>query len=378
MKKYADQIEPLFAEGAEAAMELVRTMSIDVVVADMHMPGVDGAMLLGAIKEDFPHIVRIMLCPQSETDSMFVALPVSHQILMKPLDPALLCNSIDRIASLRELLTDSLRKKIGGVHQLPSVPTVYFEMMAAMAKPDVSIQKVARILERDAAMTAKTLQLVNSACFCLSRPITKLDQAAAYLGLELIRDLSLTVHMFAALEPTARRCGFSFAAEQEHSLMTAKLVKRLVPNSRVAQSAFTAALLHDIGNLVLAVCIPDKFKQVVATCKTTGRPTHEVETELLGVTHAEVGAYLLGLWGVPHPVVEAVAFHHNPSAALERSFDIPTAVSLANGLVEEVTLGRPLPIEPHLETLKLIDNLPRWRAIAKEELQPASPIVLAR
>jgi HD-like signal output (HDOD) protein len=297
---------------------------------------------------------------------------------MKPLDPALLCNSIDRIASLRELLTDSLRKKIGGVHQLPSVPTVYFEMMAAMAKPDVSIQKVARILERDAAMTAKTLQLVNSACFCLSRPITKLDQAAAYLGLELIRDLSLTVHMFAALEPTARRCGFSFAAEQEHSLMTAKLVKRLVPNSRVAQSAFTAALLHDIGNLVLAVCIPDKFKQVVATCKTTGRPTHEVETELLGVTHAEVGAYLLGLWGVPHPVVEAVAFHHNPSAALERSFDIPTAVSLANGLVEEVTLGRPLPIEPHLETLKLIDNLPRWRAIAKEELQPASPIVLAR
>jgi hypothetical protein len=63
---------------------------------------------------------------------------------------------------------------------------------------------------------------------------------------------------------------------------------------------------------------------------------------------------------------------------LERSFDIPTAVSLANGLVEEVTLGRPLPIEPHLETLKLIDNLPRWRAIAKEELQPASPIVLAR
>jgi HD-like signal output (HDOD) protein len=373
MKKYNEQIEAMFAVGAEAALEIIRNQPVDVVVADMHMPGVDGPMLLGAIKEDFPELVRIMLCPLSEVDSVFVALPVSHQILAKPLDADTLFNSIERIYALRELLTDSLRKKIGSLQQLPSVPTVYFEMMSAMARMDVSATKIARIIEKDTAMAAKTLQLVNSACFCLARRITTVDQAVAYLGMDLVRDLSLTVHMFAALEPTAMRSGFSFDTEQEHSLLVGKVVRRLVTNPRQARNAFTAALLHDIGNLILAVCQPDQYKKVSQVCKKTDRPAHEVEAELLGVTHAEVGAYLLGLWGLPHPIVEAVAYHHNPSAALERTIDVPTAVSLANALVEEIIDKRPVPIEHHLESLKVIDNLPRWRAMAKEELQQVAP-----
>jgi HD-like signal output (HDOD) protein len=373
MIRYGEQVDPLFALGAEPALEVLRKEPVDVVVADMHMPGVDGPMLLGAIKEDHPDIVRIMLCPLAEIDSVFVALPVSHQILAKPLDSEALINSIERIYGLRELLTDALRKKIGALQQLPSVPTVYFEMMSAMARPDVSASKIARIIEKDTAMAAKTLQLVNSACFCLLRRITTVDQAVAYLGMDLIRDLSLTVHMFAALEPTAMRAGFSFDAEQEHSLLTAKVVRRLIVNQRQSRNAFTAALLHDIGNLILAVCNTQEYKKVMQACKATSRPQHEVEAEMMGVTHAEVGAYLLGLWGLPHPIVEAVAYHHNPSAALERTLDLPTAVSLANALVEEIVDNRPLPIESHLETLKVANNLPRWRALAREELQQTSP-----
>jgi HD-like signal output (HDOD) protein/CheY-like chemotaxis protein len=373
MKKFEGQVDAKYVSGAEAALEILRNEPIDVVVTDMHMPGVDGPMLLGAIKEDHPDVIRIMLCPLSEIDSVFVALPVSHQILAKPLDASTLYNAIERIYALRGLLTESLRKKIGGLQQLPSVPTVYFEMMSAMARPDVSASKIARIIERDTAMAAKTLQLVNSACFCLLRRISTVDQAVAYLGMDLVRDLSLTVHMFAALEPTAMRSGFSFDTEQEHSLLTAKVVRRLVVSPRQARNAFTAALLHDIGNLILAVCQTDNYKKVVQACKATSRPQHEVEAELLGVTHAEVGAYLLGLWGLPHSIVEAVAYHHNPSAALERAFDIPTAVSLANGLVEEIIDGRPLPIEAHLESLKVNERLPYWRNIAREEVQQVSP-----
>jgi HD-like signal output (HDOD) protein len=369
MKKYRDQMETLFAIGAEAALELVRNQPIDVVIADMHMPGVDGTMLLKAIKEDHPDIVRIMLCPLSEVDSVFVALPVSHQILAKPLDADTLYNTIERIYTLRALLTQSLRKRIGALQQLPSVPTVYFEMMSAMTRLDVSATKIARIIEKDAAMAAKTLQLVNSACFGVSRRITSVDQAVAHLGMDQVRDLSLNVHMFAALEPTAMRAGFSFDTEQEHTLLTAKVVRRIVTNPRQVRNAFTAALLHDIGNLILAVCDSENYKKVVKVCAASNRPQHEVEAEILGVTHAEVGAYLLGLWGLPHPIVEAVAYHHNPSAALERSFDIPTAVSLANALVEELTEDRPLAIAHHLESLKVAGRIDRWRAIAREELQ---------
>jgi len=375
MKKFRGEVDTHFTAGAETALELLKTTPVDVVVTDMHMPGMDGATLLGRIKEDYPAIVRLMLCPQTQTDTFFVALPVSHQVLAKPLNPDLLCNTIDRIFRLRDLLTDSLRKKIGGVKQLPSVPTVYLEMMSTMERPDASATKIARILERDTAMAAKTLQLVNSAIFSLPRQITSLDQAVAYLGMELIRDLSLTVHMFAALEPTAIRSGFSFNAEQRHSLMTAKIAKRLVTGQRPAQNAFTAGLLHDIGKLVMAVCIPDQFKEVRKICKTSGRATHEVEAELLGVTHAEVGAYLLSLWGLPHSIVEAVAFHHNPSAALENTFDLPTAVSLANALVDEFTSKRPFTLEEHLKALNVEDRLPRWRTIAQQELQPVKQLI---
>ena len=373
MKKYREGVETLFAVGAEAALELVRNQPIDVVIADMHMPGIDGTMLLKAIKEDHPDIVRIMLCPLSEIDSVFVALPVSHQILAKPIDADTLYNTIERIYTLRALLTESLRKRIGALQQLPSVPTVYFEMMSAMTRLDVSATKIARIIEKDAAMAAKTLQLVNSACFGVSRRITSVDQAVAHLGMDQVRDLSLNVHMFAALEPTAMRAGFSFDTEQEHTLLTAKVVRRIVTNPRQVRNAFTAALLHDIGNLILAVCDSENYKKVVKVCAASNRPQHEVEAEILGVTHAEVGAYLLGLWGLPHPIVEAVAYHHNPSAALERSFDIPTAVSLANALVEELTEDRPLAIAHHLESLKVSGRIDRWRAIAREESQRVNP-----
>jgi len=361
-------MDMMFALGSAAALETVRKASIDAIVCDMHMRTSDGPQLLGTLKEDYPDLVRITLANPAEMDSIFAALPISHQILSKPLDADALCNVIERTFRLRELLTDSLRKRIGSVEQLPSVPAVYQELMGAMAHSDISAQKVARIIEKDAAMAAKTLQLVNSTCFGLKRTITSIDQAVAHLGMDLIKNLSLTVHVFAALERTSLRLGFSFDAEQEHSVLTARIARRLLSNRRQAQDAFTAALLHDIGNLVLAVCIPEKFKKAFLTCQTTGRPSHEVEGELLGVTHAEVGAYLLGLWGLPFPIVEAVAYHHNPTSALERSFDLPTAVSLANALVEEAIAGKPIAILDHLESLQVLDKLPRWRAIAMEEL----------
>ena len=156
--------------------------------------------------------------------------------------------------------------------------------------------------------------------------------------------------------------------------MTAKVAKRLAPNPRQAQNAFTAALLHDIGKLVLAVCIPEKFAKVQVECKKSGRASFEVEAEFLGVTHAEVGAYLLGLWGLPYPIVEAVAYHHNPGAALERTFDLPTTVSIANALVEEITRNKPVTMSDHLSALKLADKLPAWTATARQELQQTTAV----
>jgi putative nucleotidyltransferase with HDIG domain len=374
LKKFSGQVEPEFVLGGKAALDIVRSRPVDVLVADMHMPEMDGPELLRIVKDERPDVVRLMLCPTYELESTYFALMTVHQVLAKPLDVDALMNAVDRTCQLRGLLTDSLRKKIGAVGQLPPIPGVYLELTNAMTSPNVSNSKIARIIEKDAPMAAKTLQLVNSACFGLLKRITSLEHAVSYLGLNMIRDLSLTVHVFAGLERTAVRAGFKFASEQEHSLMTAKVAKRVAPNRRQAENAFTAGLLHDIGKLVLAVCIPEKFAKVQVECRKSGRPSFEVEAEFLGVTHAEVGAYLLGLWGLPYPIVEAVAYHHNPGAAMERTFDLPTTVSIANALVEEITRNKPVGIADHLNSLKLADKLPAWTATARQELQQV-PVV---
>src|SRR5256886_17468448 len=103
------------------------------------------------------------------------------------------------------------------------MPPVYWKLTRAMPDPLVSNQKIARVIEKDPPMAAKTLQLVNSACFGMSKQIMSLDSAIALLGMDLIKNLSLSVHIFAALEGIAVRSYFSFDAEQQHSLITAKV-----------------------------------------------------------------------------------------------------------------------------------------------------------
>jgi putative nucleotidyltransferase with HDIG domain len=372
--EYRGHIQAAGALGGEAALRELREIPCDVVISNMRMRSMDGALLFERIKEEHPEAVRIMLCDPNDQNAVFVALPVSHQVLADPCDGQTLFNAIERACRLRALLTDSLLKQVGSIEKLPSIPAIYHQLMTAMANPNVSTKQITQIVERDTAMAAKLLQLVNSACFGLSRSVTSLDQAVVYLGLDLIRNLALTVHVFSSLEHTALRSGFSFESEQQHCLMTARVVRRLITKPAPARDAFTAALLHDIGKLVLAVCVPAKFKMVVQTCSVTCRPAYEVEAEILGVTHAEVGAYLLSLWGLPYPIVEAVAYHHNPAAAIERTFDIPSAVSVSEALVNEALGIKPSwDVKAHLSSLKVMDKLPRWTAIAREEIHVVNP-----
>jgi response regulator RpfG family c-di-GMP phosphodiesterase len=250
----------------------LQNKAADVVIADMHLSGTGGPAFLRQIKDSHPDVVRIMVCPEYEISSTYFAVATVHQILAKPVDPYVLLNVVERSCRLRDLLTNSMRKKIGSVGHLPPVPDVYLELTGAIARSETSSAEIAAIIAKDPATTAKLLQLVNSACFGALRQITTLEHAVAYVGTDLIRDLSLSIHLFGALERTALQSAFSFHQEQEHSLLTARVAKRLSAKPAEAQNAFTAALLHDIGKLVLAVCIPGDYKKVQQASNKTLRP----------------------------------------------------------------------------------------------------------
>ena len=126
-------------------------------------------------------------------------------------------------------------------------------------------------------------------------------------------------------------------------------------------------MLHDVGKLVLVTRLPEQALAIAAAAAETGRPWHELEEEVLGVTHAEIGAYLLGLWGLPQQTVEALAFHHTPERLSRTAFDVLSAVYVADVLIDEemvaqnlggAELSGPLDDE-YLATLGVADQVRR-------------------
>jgi putative nucleotidyltransferase with HDIG domain len=243
--------------------------------------------------------------------------------------------------------------------------------------PNSSIQKIAEIISSDVGMTAKILQLSNSAFFGLSQHVNSPLRAVNILGLDTIKALIMTVQIFSQFDRWTP-AGFSIADLWTHSMrcgVLAKTIAKAEGQERIAvEDAFMGGLLHDVGKLVLIANLPDRYREALALADESKRPLWETERELVGTTHAQVGAYLMGLWGLPDRIVEAIAFHHNPAECLDQSFSTLTAVHVADALDHDLsTSGDPniatrLSSE-YLQTLQLADRLPAWVAACEPIIQ---------
>ncbi|MBL9038234.1 MAG: HDOD domain-containing protein [Archangium sp.] len=375
LRKHRHQWDMVFVLGGEAALDELQRASFDVVVSDMRMPGIDGPAVLRKVKDAHPGAARIVLSGNADPEAVARALPVTHQFMSKPCDAAVLRDLIDRTCRLSQLLRgEAIRRVVGRLDTLPSAPAAYWELTQAVANPDTSIDDLARIVQRDPAMSVKVLQLVNSAYFGLARRMTSIQEAVAYLGVELLKSLALTVHVFERMEQKHLDLeGFSVSVMQERALLTARVAKRVVTDAKCADEAFTAGLVHDIGKMIMAVGLPEQFIESIRVARATGQPLHVVEKELVGASHAEVGAYLLGVWGLPFSIVEAVANHHEPQAIQQGSRAVLTALHVADVLVAAVCAGDDAPERGldavFLEQVGGLGKVARWVAIAREECQ---------
>lgn len=328
-----------FAVGGEAALKACETAPFDIVISDMRMPGMDGATLLGHIRDRYPATARIVLSGHSEIKTATRAIPVAHRFLAKPCEAAEVRAAIERVCTLQELLASAeLRKAVGAVGDLPSLSRVYTSLLEALRKPDVSVAQISGVIEQDAAMSAKVLQLANSAFFGLARRVTNLTSAVSYLGVEIIKNLALTAEVFKVFRPDPRLPQI-FEAMQERAHRSAALAGKLALDSSMREFAVLAALLHDVGELVLASRMPDAMLASFKRAEERSCEQFEAEEEILGTSHAEVGAYLLGLWGIPHLSVEAIAHHHRPTRIPHTGFDISIAVYVADQLTREMPAG---------------------------------------
>jgi HD-like signal output (HDOD) protein len=349
-----------------------------MVIADMRMPGMDGVALLEAVRDRHPEVARVALSTKADRESIGRALTVAQQFLSKPCDGNALRIQVTRVCNLQARLQDSaLRAVIGKLDKLPSAPTVYLELTKAVARPEIGLAEIADIVDCDAAVSAKVLQLVNSAYFGLVQPISSIHQAVLYLGVDLLKSLALTAHVFTK-EQTSRLDGFSMSVLHQQSMLCAQLANRLVDDQGLGDEAYAAGLIHDIGKVVLAVGMPKAFGEVLRAARFRKLPAHVVEREVLGVTHADVGAYLLSTWGLPFPTIEAVAYQHTPGAVKLGSRPVLAAIHLADGLVKaayaheaEDSLMRRLDL-PFLTEAGMAADIQTWYALAREQVAPAA------
>jgi len=367
--------EMAFAPGAEAALSLMEAAPFDVLVTDMRMPGMDGAALLEIVREKYPSVLRIILSGYTELHASMRAVPVAHQFLLKPCDPDVLRAGIERATSLGEVLDSKMISSlVGSLRDLPSLPRTYLELRQALSQPNTTIDRVVRIVERDVAVAAKILQLVNSAFFGLARDVTDLKTAVNCLGMNTIHDLVLTVEVFRSFKPNGRITESFLQDFHEHSRLAAGIASGITPKKMASPAAAVAALLHDVGKLVLAERTPDHFGGALERSQEEKAPLFEVEEKLTRISHAEVGAYLLSMWGLPHPVVESVAHHHHPERMMHTELDIPLIVYVSNLLAHEVrensnaTVAYAFqPIDTALlEKIGIAGKLPEWRKLAEE------------
>ncbi len=301
----------------------------------------------------------------------------THQFLTKPCSGEVVKDVVGRALGLDEWVNnEKLKTIVSRMRTLPSMPSLYFEILRELGSPNATLEKVGATIAQDPGMTAKMLQLVNSAFFGLRRQLTDPTEAVIRVGVATIKSLVLGIQVFSEFE-TAGDVGLSVKGLWQHSLAVGATSRRIAQwehqNDAVVEESFTAGLLHDAGRLVLLANLPDEYALALARSKSEQKLLVEVEREVFGANHAEVGGYLLGLWGLPISLVETAVFHHCPGQCGNRKFGPLAIVHAANVMVHERDAGESATLVPELDQnylggMGMWERAQVWRHIPGEGL----------
>jgi HD-like signal output (HDOD) protein/ActR/RegA family two-component response regulator len=363
---YRNEWNMVFVSSAAEALQQLSQSQFDVLITDVRMPQMSGIELLSEVVERHPQVVRMVLSGMADKEVTLPSVMLAHQYLDKPCDATTLRAAVERVFQLRVILDNpALKQLISRLHSLPSVPAVYTKLMEALQADDASPRQIGGIIGQDMAMTAKILQLVNSAFFGPRRPITNPTEAVIYLGADTVKALALSVSIFSQFD-AQRVPGFSIENLRDHGVAVATLARQIAATLRLSKSelddAFLGGLLHELGKLVLAANYPKEYVESVRRTREEGIPTREAELETFGTTYAEVGAYLLWLWGLPDPITEIVARHPEPNP--DPAAGPIVAVHVADALTDKDS-KQSVNIDC-LTAMGLIDQLPSWKQLQKK------------
>ena len=301
------------------------------------------AALRETLENKASRTVRVILCNTNDRAEVARWSATGANPISQSTDAANLAANISRIARVQEWMADAgIKKLLALCKKLPAMPKLYAQVSKELSSPNGSIDVVAQLIAQDPVMTAKILQVVNSAFFALGRQVSEPSDAVMFLGAERTRSLILLAGVFTQFEGVG--CpGFTPEQIWNHSLQVGALARNVTMaetrNAKTAEAAFTAGLIHDMGKLILAANVPAMCNSIEQLHISKRLSQREAEMQVLGTTHAELAACLLGTWALPLPVLEAVAWHHHPTRSDDKGFTLLTAVHAANVFAYELGGG---------------------------------------
>jgi HD-like signal output (HDOD) protein/CheY-like chemotaxis protein len=326
---------------AQEALTLGHQFNFAVVAADVLLPDMSGLELLDQFMQRQPSAHRLVLSDISDKENTVKCMGRPHHHLLKPVGVQTLLNALDQAFAHEVWLpSHAVHGLLAQMRQVPSPPTTYFKVVEEIQSAQPSMEKIGRLISQDPAITAKVLQLANSAVFGLELQVSQPLEAIAYIGLETTKALVLLAHTVSSFDKT-KLAGFSVEALWRHSVSVGQIAQKIALLEKggleTAEQAFAAGLLHDIGKLLLCANLPGLFAKTLSLAHEDKCAFWDAETQLFpNAGHAELAGCILGIWGLPRPIVEAVALHHCPRQLAGPGFHPLTAVHAANILDHEV------------------------------------------
>lgn len=372
---------------ASSAQEALDTLGanpdIAMIVTDLHMPGMDGIELLKTTMQDFPDVVRCMLSGNLTGDATITASQYAHQMLTKPCETNHLRDVVIRALSVRRRLDEfSLRDELLSLGGLPSIPTQYSQIVSELNTPKPSMERLVDIIRKDPAMTVKVLQVVNSHSLA-GHEISDIESAVQHIGVESLKSFVLMAELFANEGELNGDSDFNVDELWNHGIEVAEFSNAIAGSEcedpELLGRCYTSGLLHDLGILFFASKLPARFEEARKHAEATQRTLMNAERDLYGATHAEIGGFLLDLWGLAMPVVNAITYHYFPSGAPEEVYmihehmqvDPLLVVHVANYFSEDQeTMGSDgvstSADVDYLEKMHALEKLDRWWDLCQE------------
>ncbi len=365
------RVNVMTSDSPRAALDIVDQHEVQAVFCDLESRLESGVSMLAHLENEHPRVARLAVSRHPDMDRASPDGLHAQQILGTDDSSDELRHALERVLRLNACLhSDRVQAIVGEISQLPSVPQSYLALVRAAKDPSSGLNSIASIVQSDPAMSLKVLQLVNSAFFGLSKRIASIEQAVALLGVEMLKALAMSAQIFTACEMKPQP-KFSIERFQTYSILTARFASRFFDERSLREAAFTAGMVHDIGKLIIAMRHPREFDEVLTIAMRDSRPFDDVERQVLGASHAEIGAHLLSRWGIPFPIVECVALHHSTADLDGHHCELIAGVHAADALTGILSCGDPESVldTAFIERCGLTSQLPRWRKQISEALR---------